>query len=467
MDNFRDSLIIRNEITVKSLLIRTLAKWRLILLCGILLATIAGSYSYYKQRKAVLQWKEPTEESTESAGTSIPDYTNVRERTLRAIYDKSNYFNNSLYLRLDPSDFWLATTDVYVITDELEERNTDSQSGIIQDSSIALRNANRILDNYWQYVNHGIDYGVLAEQFNSSSPYIREMVSVGAQDREVVRLVLSTFYNNREGAEKILDFVIEKMQAHQEEVAETFGNHELVFFNKGCRKAVDTSGLSNAVSTKASEFNALMKQYNDLKTNENNLDLSKVKITAKPTISRTKALKLGIAGFIAGIFLSAAIYILFLSMGAKVLSARDFNTVYGLRKIAVIPKVKQKKLGFIDRKIFATELRYQQNSDPDKGFEIADRNIKSILNGEKTVAVVSDLENERIEEIIGRLHEINQEIDYQIVGDLSDPYGEKTFETCDNILAIAEVMKSRYDVFDDLMQELAHSNKNILGSIVV
>jgi len=444
-----------------------MAKWRVILLCGIILAALVGSYSYYKQRKAVLQWVEPAVDSTASAGSNIPDYTNVRERTLRAIYDKSNYFDNSLYLRLDPSAFWKAAVDVYVITDQLEQEDEGASIAVVQNMSPALRNANRIMDHYCQYLNHGVDYGEIAAEYNTEAPFISELIGVGAQDRDLVRFVISINYFNRDGAQGILDFVIDKLKTHYNDTVLDFGEHELIFRNENCRLAADTGGLSNAVSTRASEFNALMKQYNDLKTNENNLDLSKVKIAAKPTISRKKAMKLSIAGFIAGVVLSAALYILYLSMGSKVLSARDFNTVYGLKKIGVISKGKQKKLGFIDRQILASELRYQRISDPEKGYEIANRNIKSALNGDNTVAVVSDLTNERIEAIIGRLHEMNQEIEYRIAGDLSDPYGEKTLAECDNVLAIAETMKSRYDIFDDLMQELSHSNKNILGSIVL
>ena len=466
MDNFRDSLIIRSEITIKTLMTKVLSKWRCILLGGFLLAIIAGSYSYYSQRKAVLQWKEPADTSTVSAGPSIPDYTNVRERTLRAIYDKSNYFDNSLYLRLDPSEFWKAAVDVYVKTDELKEEELESAAATGQNMSPALRNANRILDHYCQYLNHGVDYGEIAGEFDTTAPFISELIGVGSQDKDIVRIVISISYFNREGAQKMLDFVINKLQSHYENAVQDFGEHELIFINENCRLAADTGGLSNAVSTRASEFNALMKQYNDLKTNENNLDLSKVKIAEKPTVSRKKALKLSIAGFIAGIILSAVAYILRYSMGAKVLSARDFNIVYGLKKIGVIPNKKQRRMGMIDKKILSSELRYQRESDPEKGYELAERNIKSLVKG-KTIAVVSDLSNDKIEAVLEHLKNTNTEIDYRSVGDLSDPSGEKDLAECDNVLIIAETMKSRYDIFDDIMQSIAHTDKNILGSIVI
>ena len=467
MDNFRDSLIIRSEITVKSLMTKMLSRWRSILLCGLLMSILAGSYNYYSQRKAVLQWKEPADTSAESAGSSIPDYTNVRERTLRAIYDKSNYFDNSLYLRLNPSDYWLAAVEIYVITEESEE-NTEELNGIIlQSDTTALLKNRRILDHYGQFISHGIDYEELASEFNTTGPYIKEMVNNGTQDRDVCRIMLSSYYFNQEGAEKILDYLIEKIKDHQEEAATLLGEHELLIINKSCRKAVDTATLSNAVSTRAAEFNALMKQYNDLKTNENNLDLTKVTIAKKPVISRSKALKLAIAGFIAGIVLSAALYILWLSMGAKVLSARDFNTVYGLRKLGVIPKEKSKRLGTLDKIILASDLRYQKVSSIEAGYENAVNNIESVLNGASSVSVISDLDSNKLESILTRLKERNDRIDYKIAGDISDPVGEKVLAESDNVMVIAEAMRSRYDVFDDLMQELRHSDKNILGSVIV
>lgn len=472
MDN-NNAAVIKGEIDVRSLIMRVFIKWRLFLIIAALCAALVGFYSLYSQKKAVREW-DASEEISDSEEVPVPDYTYVRERTLQAIKEKSDYFKNSIYMRLDSSAVGKAYVDIYVETDALlEEKSsylsdeTNRNTVYVTDAySPAVREAHQILDHYTQFMTRGIDYSELASEMNTSPQYVRELLNIAAVDGDVLRAIVSVNYFDVEGAEKILNYIIQSLEVHYPEAAEEFGEHRLVFRDRYSQYIADTTTLSTIVATRVSEFNNLMKQYNDLKSYQSSLDTSLAEKAAAPEVSMKTAVKKAVIGFVGGLILSIGIYLLLLLASSRILSARDINSLYGLRKLGVIPKETDKKIKGIDKWILSSELRYQSNPDHEKSFAVADGNVKSVLGEGNRVVIVSDLEISELDELKEKLSSNDETIVYSIAGDLSEPSARKAFDECDGVVVAARVMKSRYRMMNDLMQEVVHSGKPVLGSIV-
>ncbi len=477
--------ITKGEIDIHSLIMRVLLRWRILFLCGIIFAVIAGGYSYYSQRKAVLQWKKQENADAEKEAFNGPDYTIVRERILQSINEKKEYFNNSILLKLDPSQVGRAYVDCYVETERLlnekasyihtneelvekEEGNDESSFNVyvMNNMTPAMREASQILDHYSQFIIRNIDYSEISAKYNTTEQYLRELVSI-SYDRDMLRIIIATSYYDEAGAEEILNYVISALKNHYQDAVAEFGDHRLILKNQSSLIMTDTGLIATNVATRATEFNTLMKQYNDLKTNEGVLDVSAAEPKPKPVMSRMKMLKFTVGGFIGGVVLEIIISIIMLMAGKKVLSARDFNAYYGFRKLGVLPSNRVNKLNGVDRKIFASELKYQSNPSREKCIEIVNNNIKSVLGKDGKVALVSDLSIDALEKLTADLTKTARDLKYYIVGDLSEPSMRRNFDECDCAVFLAETMKSRYGEISDLVQEVTGGNKPILGSIVV
>ena len=495
MENSQNPAIAKGEINIRSQIERVIAKWPLLIVCGIIFAILGGAYSYVNQRNAIRSWQAPEVEKNVPDGIDVPDYTQARERVIRAINDKTAYLEQSVQMQLNPANVARATVDMYIMTDELKADENPSLSveeGEVEegvDASIqqtaspaegedggngetvqvdtmtaAMRDAGRILDHYCGYISRGLDYEAMGADYDTEGRFMRELVSIGAQDREILRSTITVSYFDEEGAEKILGKIMDAVKDHFAEAEAEFGQHELIFRNQNVHYVVDSGSLSTATAARVTEFNTLMKQYNDLKTNEKNLDTKIAEGDPKPKMSRKKMLKTAIAGFIGGVILGAALYILLLSLSGKVLSARDLNTYYGFRKLGVVPSAK--KMNALTRKILASELRYESNPDQGKCYEIVNSNVKSVIGDGKVVSVVSDLGQEEIEGLLKNLSEKAEGIKYVAAGDLSEPTARKAFEESDGVVLAARSMESRYSFLNDLMREVLHTDKPVLGSIV-
>ena len=496
MENSNRRSLTQGEINIRSQIMRMLAKWRIILLVGIIFAALAGAYSYKSQKDAIRAWQPPEVEEEPQSKVNSPDYTNVRDRALRALNDKTEYFSKSIALKINPGAVGRATVDMYIMTDALKAEETATANGeegeipegesmpepeapaaeesteeggalVAEAMTAALRDANRILDHYCQYAGRSLEYADIAVEFDSAEQYVKELINIGAQDREVVRSTITVNFVDEEGADKILQYIIDALKAHQADVTKELGQHELIFRNRALLTIVDTGNLNSLVTTKVTEFNTLMKQYNDLKTNQNNLDVkAAVVVTEKPKMSRMKMLKTAVAGGIGGVILAAALYILLLCISSKVLSARDVNTLYGLRKLGVIPGEAAKKVRGIDKMILSPELRYATNTDPEKCYEIANGNVRSVIGEGKKVAIISDLGSEELEKLKAKLDGTAGKIEYRIAGDLSEPGAMETLKESDAVVLAARVMESRYGHMNDLMREAINMDKTLLGSII-
>ena len=100
MENSQNPAIAKGEINIRSQIERVIAKWPLLIVCGIIFAILGGAYSYVNQRNAIRSWQAPEVEKNVPDGIDVPDYTQARERVIRAINDKTAYLEQSVQMQL-------------------------------------------------------------------------------------------------------------------------------------------------------------------------------------------------------------------------------------------------------------------------------------------------------------------------------------------------------------------------------
>ena len=160
-------------------------------------------------------------------------------------------------------------------------------------------------------------------------------------------------------------------------------------------------------------------------------------------------------------------YIVNLLMSSKVLSGRDLNSQFGLRKLAALPPKGVESMSGFKKRLARYDIKYASNPDEDKCFEMAGENIRTLLGEDNKVALVGDIASAEIDGVMERLNGLGANVAFKSVADLSDPTMLRELEDCKSAILVASPMESKYSSIEELLKTLTDSGKKVLGSIVI
>ena len=513
-------------IDIKALVKCTLEKWRLLLLAGLICGAILGGREGYSQYKAYQKGLEA--EAAEAAEAASSQATvSQKEQELNMISDrleeKNRYYTESILGRIDPANEGYASADVIISarpsevakmeaaapsanaegaaapggqteetgtaqdadtnaetaenaaaepeTDEAQDGSSESES----DAAYIRSKEFNILSFYSNSALYNSDLTEAAAALGTQARLLRELITVTDSNKSDSMITIKVIYPTQEGAKVILDSLLEQIAGLYDEAQKTYGAHTFLIANRVSATVVDTS-MYKWSNNRAAEITALI---NSRKTLDKNLASGTTTAKKVVKVSKRDALKAavtrGATGLAAGIAGAMILTMLYLILAGIVLSGRELNRQYSLRRIACIPGRKYGSLKGPDKWVASIDAEYYNHPNRATCVQVANANLESILGTkirETQVAMVGDLSDEYLEKTAAEFTKTAKASGsrlryYAIPCDTQTPEGIEAIRNCDAAVLVAKAGRSTYKGVGDVLDMAELLGKDVAGSIVL
>ena len=488
-------------IDLKALLRCILERWRLLIVALILVGLIFGGregYAQYKLYKKGQEKQQQAQTAAEEGGTSKAEELKILSD---AMDRKNTHLVNSILAQIDPAREGRATADLIIRIEQetaaaetpagteaaaaqtqaeqteavqTEAAEQSQEQSALTDSEYAAKVSRElnIINYYYSSILYRMDYTDAAAQLGVNADQIRELVSVSDGNKTDAMLSLKVIYPTQEGAEQIRDSILEQLNALTAEAQQQYGPHTFTVANTASATVAD-SGMYKWTNTRAQEVIALI---NSRKTLDKNLSSGTSAPAAVVTISKRDvvmaAVRQGAAGALAGLAGCVALIALYLIAAGKVLSGRELNRHYGLRKIACVPGRKFGSLKGPDKWAASMDAGYYNHPQRTICLQVADANLKSILPQDAQIALVGDLPQDAADKLAAEMNKSGSagsgRVRYFAIPCLQQtPESVEAIRNCDAAVLVARAGKSTYKGTDDVLDAVSLLGRDVVGSIVL
>lgn len=421
------------EIDLKDLVFAILYKWRFVVLTAILFSALFGGYKMAKSmiqqrdagymQKVQKQYQKDVEEYEILKTGYEQEIKNIRQN----IEAQSLYLENSILMNMNPYDKHTASVDFLFNQKVFPQGNASVPAMYVYN--------NGLTSAYASYITQGIDLSGVAEEFGTQTVYLKELITV-IPDEWGQMFSLSVCYSDKEGAERILDVILDAVKEKQDDFTDIFGAHELYITNRMSDALVNGmhpySGqyysMNGAlVDTKLAEN---QNQINDslvslrtiLKEKEGSLEALKEPL---PPVqgSMMESVKTGIKyvvlGGVLGAFIAVFCICVAFLMTDKVSAAKELKQRYRLKVLAEFPREPKKRLcSGIDRWIDRLGGKTDSLSE-DERYELAAANLKNYAGDAKNLMVIGTVSTETLTMVAEKLAELCSDMILAIGADLN------------------------------------------------
>ncbi len=448
-------------IDVKALIRCIAEKWRLLLLVGVLAGTaFAGvkGYSQYKLYKLSHGQQETVTEETGTQKGKILNEVRIAET------EREEYYINSIIGEINPNKEGKATADIIVST------SANATAGETQVQQPIVVKPQNIGNYYSSTVLYRIDYTQVAAELGVDPLLLGELVTVTTGTQDPAQITVSVIYPTQEGAKQILDAVLTQVRASREEAQRIYGEHELLIANEASAVVVD-SALFKWANSRAAEIIALVNSHKTLNNNLSSSNAPSIIAVSKRDIVMT-AVKSGIIGLIVGIVATIILIVIHLLVTGKVLSGREFNRHFGIKKIACVPGRKFAILKGPDKWVASIDSAYYNHPQRNVCLQVADAAIRAAVRPDAQIALVGDLPMEYLDKLAAEMNKSGavtglRAFYYAIPCMEQTPDGVVSIVNCDAAVIVARAEKSTYRGAEDVLDACALLGRDVIGSIVL
>ena len=465
-------------IDIKALLRCTLEKWRLLIIAGLICAAVMGGMEGYTQYKAYRKGVEAeaaqAEEAAASAGSQ--ESASLKDQELKMMSDrleeKNRYYSESILGKIDPANEGFASADLIISArpaQTADQAESDSEYNYIRSREF------NILNFYTNAALYRTDLTEAAEALGTRAQLLGELITVTDSNKSDSMITIKVIYPTQEGAKTILDSVVGQVSDLYAEAQRTYGEHTFTIANEVSSTIVDTA-MYKWSNNRAAEITALI---NSRKTLDKNLASGTTTAKKVVKVSKRDALKAavtrGATGLAAGIAGAMILTMLYLILAGIVLSGRELNRQYSLRRIACIPGRKYGSLKGPDKWVASIDAEYYNHPNRATCVQVANANLESVLGTkirETQVAMVGDLSDEYLEKTAAEFTKTAKASGsrlryYAIPCDTQTPEGIEAIRNCDAAVLVAKAGRSTYKGVGDVLDMAELLGKDVAGSIVL
>ncbi len=451
----------------KSLLIRTFLRWKSILLCTIAACIAAGAYAYRKEAKQIST--SPSEQSTSTNN----DYNKFIKAFDDAIADRYEYLNNTVVKDMNPYEQPVASAILFVkdnndevfIQSEIENIDASGNPTAIENEVTNMK-SDTLLSSIYNYVLNGMTWDGIREELGiTSNVLVDELVQANIENG---LLVIKSYHSSLEGAEKLLAYVLDQINTKYEDLVEMTGyeNMELIVLDQSADIKIYSNNFA-WLTNRVNEINALV----DAKAkfiNTYSTQVAAINNSAKTTINKKYVLKTAIKGGIAGFGLSVFAIVIYLVFSWKVLSSKELAGNYDTVILSVLsPKYKKKEVNGLNRIIINFGDDKISGLTDSVRLELANSMIEKIHESDEKIAVISDLETEKMTEITNSLNNAAGWSKYYALTKVMDQLDDrKKFSMAKGVILLAGVEESSYPAIDGLLELVDNYKVSFIGTIV-
>ena len=197
------------EIDLRDLMFYIVKRWRPILLIAVILAALMGGYKLYKgvlksqDKQYIADLQESYVSDLKNYHVTKDGYEKKINTLVQNIDYEEDYENNSILFQLDPFNKWVAKTNLFIRTEE--------ENGAIT----MVDPADSLVKAYSSILKSKSALEKACKENNLEIIYLRELLHIDA-DYNGNMISVSVAYKDGDGAQKILDTILENVKAESE-----------------------------------------------------------------------------------------------------------------------------------------------------------------------------------------------------------------------------------------------------------
>ena len=224
------------EIDLLDLCKTVLKKWKIIIACALVCAILGGAYGALLANKA----KPETEEQIKAltADMTQEEIDNVKDaaeiiNNYRAMYKTQKEYNeNSIYQNLNPYSVDALKLSYYI------DNHYKVSYPVIEESN----NLIPIIQAYISSFSEDAFYEELAKAVGEEGnpTYVKELVNINTEEKESGVLTITIYASSDDLLAKMGEYIKTSITEKQTEIAEVYGEHDLILASESAGKIVDT-----------------------------------------------------------------------------------------------------------------------------------------------------------------------------------------------------------------------------------
>lgn len=451
-------------IDIKALIRCVVEKWRLLLLVGFLAGVVLAGVKGYSQYKLYKLSQGQQETAAQESGSQKGQILNVMHV---AEVEREEYYTNSILGKINPHKEGKATADILVSIPANTAPAAAAEEPAAQENRVKPQN---IVNYYASTVLYRIDYTQAAEELGEDPALLGELVTAVPGTTDPSQLSVAVIYPTPEGAEVILDSILTQVRAARAEAQRIYGNHELLIVNEASGVVVDEE-LFKWANNRVVEIMALVNSQKTVGNNFTSSGSARIATVTQKDVAKT-AVKWGVTGLIAGVVMTMVLIVIYLLAAGKVLSGREFNRHFGLRKIACVPGRKFTILKGLDKWAASIDSAYYNHPQRSVCLQVADAGIRAAVRPDAQIALVGDLAPEYLDKLAAEMNKSGASSGLR-ASYFGIPCMEQTPESvdsimnCDAAVIVARAEKSCYKDAEDVLDACALLGREVIGSIVL
>ena len=439
------------EFDLKALFFYILRQWKPLLIFCTVFAVLLGSWQAVSEYNTSLEidlensyWAEYQQFQDQMA------FCEERVATAQAkIDDLRDYIANSVLMKMDHRNVYIAKTTYYVDTDyKILPENT------FQDPDMTYTLA-------WHYKNYLSDFSIYEEmgaELGIEAKYLMELVEVSIPNNYTISISVS--HSDKDSASTIMDAVQNRLQDVHLYLSETVNEHTVSIM-------LDTIGVyidEELNETQQNALDDLLELQDDILTYRDEL----YTLRKGPAPGELNIVAAFIKWFILGFVLAGILAVLFLFLKSilknRLHAASQLISVF---QITVLGEVIRsgKRLPALSRKINQLEGCISENSEANLQF-LAE-NIRNHCGDAKKVLICSDTDAAFSADLAESLNHCLSGIQYMPVGDLlREAPALRTLVECDAVVMVAVRDHSRNNSIRKMLALIRSYKKECIGFIL-
>ena len=421
------------QVSLLTLLKGALKRWKIILLTGIVLGGILGSYkilSIHSKKEAMIEDYDTYVSRRDAYRASIKEYKVMVKALQEQIEEKLSYMDSSIRMNLDAYNVPMATADFTVTSDKK----------LTSDQLAAIRTG------LYNEVNFGTSIEEVAKKHDLSSTALRELITVKiATNGPTIRFTVRG--TDEETAVSVREELIAELEKKRPELVKAFGDFTLKRFNDSVIVGYD----SETFSFQEKQNDALTKLQTSAYTAQNQSN-QLTKPVAVPQYSKKYMLaggiKMGIVGLAGGIVLALAAVIASMISKGVIFSADEIDGEFGIRNLGDLSNTKLDKA--------AEKLDYISAG--------IDNYVK---DSKAKVAFIGQAEEGKVRELIDTLSKrIRSSAEFVYLPNvLSNADSLRKLPDADGVVLVEEIGKSDYMNARKEIAVAAESGSELIGTV--
>ena len=484
------------EIDLLDMIADILSHWRGLLVALIIGAVLMGGFSYVKSYRNIQSTPTVEEEpeldelAVEEQLTQLEDSLSDSEKAavLTTVDDereylyKDKYFQESVYMQLDPLD---------IVQTELVYRIQTEDEGLAQHLGTLYKNIVGGVGLYdWVEQQTGIDAAYAAELISvSTNPeiFVRNgaNISTGSDNLKV-----TVIQKDEETCGQLAAAVSSYMEQQQKNLVKELGNHELILLSETSGKIISTdmmarqidygnqvSNLRSGIASAKAGFTADQQKYYDLltweeETREAEMDQKDTTTEEEPVLaSPSVSKKYVLLGAVLFAFVYAGILFLIYIFNSKIRVSDELQSLYHIPLIGVVVKNSKKKF-ILDK--WVDDLRYygKRKFDAKQSMELAFAAVKivAVKNKLNTICLMGCNLEAGAGSVCENLKTALEKEGVNVTVLDNVLYNAESMEKVEAMTGVVLVEKAGSTLYNEVANELAllkRQDITVLGGIIV